>query len=326
VTARPPVRSTSIDDERSRRDLAETEAGKAALKIHAAETEERIAQRIKNPDALQHALRQKLEGQRDFAAEYRAKFPDGVNVAYRGSASTGQPPKGEDWCLAFGFAGRTVRRWLALLDADEFARKDGEILKRVWQLVEMGQAANFSSESIEWYTPRKYLDAVHEMLGGVDLDPASSPQANETVRATEIFTKADNGLEQTWHGRVFLNPPYGKAEDGHGSLAADFCNKAIAEYEAGNIESCIILVNSLHSQSWQAPLYDHAFCLVEHRIHFISADGEENENPTFQNIFVYLGHDALKFAKVFSRFGYVAKKIADESPQAQAAEAMETGR
>jgi hypothetical protein len=81
-----------------------------------------------------------------------------------------------------------------------------------------------------------------------------------------------------------------------------------------DVETCIILVNSVHSQSWQAPLYDYAFCLVDHRIHFISADGQENASPTFQNVFFYLGHDVLKFAKVFARFGYVAKKIPDEAP------------
>jgi phage N-6-adenine-methyltransferase len=175
--------------------------------------------------------------------------------------------------------------------------------------------ANYSSASAEWYTPVQYVEAVREVLGDIDLDPASSAQANEVVRASKFFSKEDDGLARDWFGRVFMNPPYGKTDDG-GSLAAAFCNRAIAEYEAGNVDACIILVNSLHSQSWQAPLYDHAFCLVDHRIHFISADGEENKNPTFQNIFVYLGEDIAAFAKTFSRFGYVVKKIEAPPPDA----------
>jgi DNA N-6-adenine-methyltransferase (Dam) len=114
----------------------------------------------------------------------------------------------------------------------------------------------------------------------------------------------DDGLVKPWHGRVFVNPPYGKTETNK-SMAAAFCQRAIDQYEDGTIEACVILVNSLHSQSWQKPLYDYPICLVDHRISFVSGEGKENENPTFQNMFVYLGPNKKKFAEVFSRFGYV---------------------
>jgi hypothetical protein len=68
-----------------------------------------------------------------------------------------------------------------------------------------------------------------------------------------------------------------------------FCNKAIAELDAGNIESAVLLVNSVHSQRWQSILYRYPICFIDHRIQFVSGDGEENKNPTFQNIMVYLG-------------------------------------
>jgi hypothetical protein len=35
----------------------------------------------------------------------------------------------------------------------------------------------------EWYTPERYLDLAREVLGTIDLDPASSEIAQETVRA-----------------------------------------------------------------------------------------------------------------------------------------------
>ena len=117
-------------------------------------------------------------------------------------------------------------------------------------------------------------------------------------------------LGQSWHGRVFVNPPYGKTETGE-SVAALFCNKAIAEYEDGNIEACIILVNSSHSQNWQAPLFCNRFCLVDHRIKFMSGDGDQNKNPTFQNMFVDLGDDQFKqrFAETFRKIGYVMEPV-----------------
>jgi hypothetical protein len=212
---------------------------------------------------------------------------------------------------ALGFeTPRTAQRLMGLAEkASSTSHLDEEtavrLSREVWG---NSQPALYSSESFEWYTPQRYLVAVREVLGGIDLDPASNAQANAIVKATSFFTKEDDGLSRDWRGRVFMNPPYGKTEDGN-SLASMFCTKALAEYDFGNIESAIILVNSLHSQAWQAPLYTQPICLVDHRIQFISGNGEENKNPTFQNIFVYLGPDERKFANVFSRLGYVMQPV-----------------
>jgi hypothetical protein len=282
----------------------------AAAKIHLADQAEQIAGRIKDPEMLENALVAKLNAQRDFAVIHDSLFTPGrpwPKTLMNNSASTGRI-KSLDWCSTHGFAERTVRRWHELIDPAKHEAKQKAIIRKCWELAELWQAANFSSEHNEWFTPAKYIEAVREVLGDIDLDPASSTQANAVVRATEIFTQFDDGLTREWRGRVFMNPPYGRTPE-HRSLAAAFCNKALVEFAAGNVEAGIILVNSLHSQTWQAPLYDHAVCFVDHRIHFVSADGEENEAPTFQNIFVYLGRDLPKFADVFSRFGYVMRRI-----------------
>jgi hypothetical protein len=285
-----------------KRQIAQQRAGKAAGQIHAFDKAEEIAERVKDARALEGALIGKLENQRDFAAEYRSLFPPKAHAP-----DLAHEKAREDWCQSFGFALRTVQRWLELLDATIFTERKTAILKRCWHLAELWQAANFSSASVEWFTPAYCLEAVREVLGEIELDPASSPEANSVVRAAQIFTKKDDGLAREWFGRVFLNPPYGLI-DGE-SLASAFCNKAVVEFAAGNVVECIILVNSLHSQKWQAPLYDHLICFVDHRIKFVSGDGEENKNPTFQNVFVYLGDREHRFAEVFSRLGYVMRKV-----------------
>jgi hypothetical protein len=286
-------------------DTLPTEVSRAkAEAVHAYDLSEKIAFRIKDASALEKALIGKLEAERDFAQEYQIKFPHGGNRKGDQVATSGHLMRREEWCVAHGFAHRTVRRWLELVEEIKFIEKKNAILKKCWQLAELWQAANFMSDSVEWFTPALYLKAVRELLGQIDLDPASSAEANVTVGAKQYFTEHDDGLTKPWHGTFFMNPPYGKTPDGK-SLAGAFCNKALAEYQSGKVSAGVILVNSLHSQAWQAPLYNYPICFVGHRIQFVSADGEENKNPTFQNIFIYLGNDLQKFAEIFKYFGYV---------------------
>lgn len=66
------------------------------------------------------------------------------------------------------------------------------------------------ADNCEWYTPPHIIEAARAVLGTIDLDPASCVEANRIVQATRIYTRDDNGLEQPWHGNVWLNPPYGR--------------------------------------------------------------------------------------------------------------------
>jgi DNA N-6-adenine-methyltransferase (Dam) len=58
----------------------------------------------------------------------------------------------------------------------------------------------------EWLTPQWLL----QRLGDFDLDPCA-PHATRRPwpTAAEHFSIEDNGLAKPWHGRVWLNPPYG---------------------------------------------------------------------------------------------------------------------
>jgi phage N-6-adenine-methyltransferase len=149
----------------------------------------------------------------------------------------------------------------------------------------------------DWYTPEKYIVAARDVLGEIDLDPASSDKANTRVMARTIYTVADDGLLQDWHGRVWLNPPYGGAQ-------ADFTQKLVDEYEAGRVDEAILLVNSNATDTrWFAPLWDHVLCFTDHRINFDGLLNQGASSSTHGSVFVYFGPYKQRFAERFAEFG-----------------------
>jgi phage N-6-adenine-methyltransferase len=155
--------------------------------------------------------------------------------------------------------------------------------------------------SDEWWTPPDGLDAPQDVLGTIDLDPASCPEAQANVRATKYFTKADDGLAQEWGGRVWLNPPY--------SNPAPWVKKLIEEYESGRVSEAILLVNDATDTTWfhEALQACSAICFMRGRIKFLHRDkGETGPARQGQN-FLYFGDGVEKFARRFSDVGQVVR-------------------
>jgi phage N-6-adenine-methyltransferase len=155
-----------------------------------------------------------------------------------------------------------------------------------------------SSVSNEWYTPAEYLEAARRVLGAIDLDPASCELANKTVQAAGYYTEDDDGLNQPWKGRVWLNPPYG-------GQAGAFVTKLAESYDSGEVTAAIALITALTTDTnWFRPLWDHVLCFFYGRIKFDSDDGSGSSN-TAGSIFIYLGPDPDGFQAEFGRFGAV---------------------
>lgn len=159
------------------------------------------------------------------------------------------------------------------------------------------------SDENDWHTPARYVKAAQAVLRKIDLDPASSPAANANIGAAKIFTEKDDGLHQSWHGRIWLNPPYGRK-------AGDFALRLCEEYVHGNIESAILLVNAhCTDTAWFQPLWQHTLCFTDHRIDFDSGGRSKNTSSTHGSVFVYLGAEPERFAVEFAAFGAVVRKF-----------------
>lgn len=152
----------------------------------------------------------------------------------------------------------------------------------------------------EWYTPAKYIDLARQVMGSIDVDPASNDYAQKTVRAAAFFTAETNGLDKEWRGKVWMNPPYSQPEIVH------FVDKIVAEVKAGNCSEAIVLTHNSTDTAWFNTLFENAdaICFTRGRVRFESPDGEKAA-PAMGQAFTYFGANPEKFTSIFSEIGNV---------------------
>jgi phage N-6-adenine-methyltransferase len=148
----------------------------------------------------------------------------------------------------------------------------------------------------EWHTPSTMIALARQVLGEIDLDPASSAAAQAVVQARQFFTKAEDGLQQDWHGRVWLNPPY--------SNPAPWIDRALTAYAAGQVLALLILVNDQTDAAWYQRLLHAgaAACLLARRVPFWHPD-RAGETPRQGQTMVSIGVYPARFAEVFAAHG-----------------------
>jgi len=142
-----------------------------------------------------------------------------------------------------------------------------------------------SSMSDEWYTPAEIVESARRVLGHIDLDPASCPKANRTVKAAAFFSQRVDGLDQPWEGRVWLNPPYG-------NMAKLFVEKLLHSLDHGVTEAILLLNQNSMSSLWFDPIYSRcsALAITRGRLDFTPADESQTGSSTSTgHVLVYFG-------------------------------------
>jgi len=154
----------------------------------------------------------------------------------------------------------------------------------------------------ENYTPPPVIEKVKEVLGKIDLDPASCEKAQKAIKAKTYYTEENDGLVKPWKGCVFLNPPYGMPQ------IRDFTDKLITELP--NIKDAILLTNDQTDTKWwhKCAINARLICLPLGRINFYTPD-KEKTSPTNGQTFFYFGDKKDKFREVFSELGLIVKVL-----------------
>jgi phage N-6-adenine-methyltransferase len=155
----------------------------------------------------------------------------------------------------------------------------------------------------ERYSPSWLAAGARLVMGEIDLDPASCPLANETIRACRYFSRETDGLARAWQGRVFVNPPY------TGGVRRRI-EKLGREMEAGRVSQATVILpadmlNAIGS-AWFKVLLCGALLVPDKRIQFVDPAGS-GTGPRFGSVVFYVGSRQLRFARVFGSRGVILR-------------------
>src|ERR1035437_7701549 len=160
----------------------------------------------------------------------------------------------------------------------------------------------FTGEN-EWYTPKKYIDLVTQVMGSIDTDPCSSADANQIIQAKTYYTIETNGLDKDWLGNIFMNPPFSSKE------INAFTDKLCKEYQLGHITEGIIVTNDNTDTKWfkKVNKISALICFTTGRIKFYNKD--KVSSPTCGQVFFYIGKNENNFIQHFQNVGLIMRKI-----------------
>jgi len=152
----------------------------------------------------------------------------------------------------------------------------------------------------EWYTPAKYIEAARKVLKGIDLDPATSEFAQKYIQAKKHYTVKDNGLNNAWDGKIWLNPPYSR------DLLSLFIEKLVQEVLSERVKEAIVLTHNYTDTAWFHLLntVSDLICFTKGRVRFVDDKGVE-ASPTQGSAFFYIGENQETFKEVFGEFGFI---------------------
>lgn len=129
-------------------------------------------------------------------------------------------------------------------------------------------------ETDEYGTPKSLIRPLADAVGGFDLDPCSG--AEKTPHAKETFTREDDGLTESWHGKVFCNPPF--------SDKKQWLQKTIDETENGDADLVVMVLPVDTSTKWFHELVSKsvAVCFMgPGRVDFDRRDKPSGNRPNF---------------------------------------------
>lgn len=150
----------------------------------------------------------------------------------------------------------------------------------------------------DYFTPTELIDAARTAMGDVDLDAASHWIANRRHRIPDYFHINRSAFENPWHGRVWLNPPYGDN--------APWFREILRHTATGEVEQlCMLSPVWAFTTAIARPVMAKAsaFVMLNPTPQFWgNAKGKTGTNNPHG--ILYIGDRSKEFFKAFEPFGY----------------------
>lgn len=129
----------------------------------------------------------------------------------------------------------------------------------------------------DWCTPKNVVD----YFGPFDLDPATTKEQAERLGIPNYYTIETNGLDKSWWGRVWLNPPF--------SNKTEWIKKAREELDNPFVkEIYILLPMGVCTTLWHQYILGKSIIYIPpNRIAFEGKDTKK-QSPAFESVIIKL--------------------------------------
>jgi hypothetical protein len=172
----------------------------------------------------------------------------------------------------------------------------------------MTAGRSINSQSQDWGTPKKYVDAVKEVFGGeIALDPCSSPYSIVNAKVEYMLPEHD-GLKESWnYPTIYVNPPYGINQKSGTTIRHWLarCAKANEMYESEVLALVPVATNTGH---WKKYVFGRAtaICfLYDTRLKFLVKGKKGGKGAPMACAMIYWGDNYQEFYEVFINYGAI---------------------
>jgi hypothetical protein len=164
------------------------------------------------------------------------------------------------------------------------------------------------TQSVDWCTPRKYVDAVRKVFRGrIALDPCSN-QWSIVEAETEYMLPEHDGLRESWDfPTIYVNPPYG-ADARRGTTIKHWLRRSAEAHRDHGSEVLALVPVATNTGHWKHYVWGQAAAvcfLYDTRLRFLVRGRDEGKGAPMSCAMVYWNGGVDRFCDIFSEFGAV---------------------